>query len=169
MGEENEQLPSQPTAASPPEAQPTNNNNLEDTPKEETGGTRVMIDNNTDPNNITYGTITTSEKKSSERKEYLESLVTSGLQQHQHQQQDYDNIEDGKNKNEHTTTNIIEAFYNIAWPILESEGGWTMVRCLFFINFSFFHVVPGGGLGKLVCSLVCIPDKEGEGTWKKVG
>jgi hypothetical protein len=140
MGEENEQLPSQPTAAFPPEAQPTNNNNLEDTPKEETGGTRVMI-NNTDPNNITYGTIGSgggSEKKSSERKEYLESLATSGLQQHQQQQQDHDNIKDGKNKNEHTTTNIIEAFYNIAWPILESEGGWTMVRCLFSLTFLSF-------------------------------
>ena len=125
MGEENEQLPSQPTAASPPKAQPTNN--LEDAPKMETG-TRLI-----DPNNITYGNITTSEKKN-ERKEYLESLVTSGLQQ----QQDHDNSEDGKNKNEHTTTNIIEAFYNIAWPILESEGGWTMVRCLFSLTFLSF-------------------------------
>ncbi len=89
MSEAN-QLPSQPTtAALPEEAQPTNNN-PEETPKEETGSTRVMTDNNIDPNNITYGTIGSSggsSEKKSERKEYLESLVTSGLQHHQQHQE----------------------------------------------------------------------------------
>ena len=125
MSEETEQLPSQAaTAAAPPEAQP---NNAEEG-QEETG-TRVMIDNNTDP-----GTIGGSSEKKNERKEYLESIVTSGLQQDHDSNGNEGNNEDGKNKNEHTnTTNIIEAFYNIAWPILESEGGWTMVRfsCFF--------------------------------------
>lgn len=121
MSEENEQLPSQATAAAPPEAQP---NNAEDAPMET--GSRVMIDN-TDPNNITHSNFTTTnEKKMNERKEYLQSIVTSDLL-----------LEDDerKNKNEHNNTNnnnIIEAFYNIAWPILESEGGWTMVR--FFLT-----------------------------------
>ena len=99
-------------------------------------GTRLIDPNN----NITYGNITTK----NERKEYLESIVTSGLQQQQQDSNENDNIEDGKNKNEqHTTTtsNIIEAFYNIAWPILESEGGWTMVRFVcFHINFCCLRV-----------------------------
>jgi hypothetical protein len=127
MSEGNEQLPSQPTAAALTEAQPTNN-------PEETGSTRLI-----DPNNITYGNIATSEKKI-ERKEYLESIVTSGLPHHPRQQQDnIEGIEDEKNKNEqhHTTNNIIEAFYNIAWPILESEGGWTMVRLELFFALTF--------------------------------
>ena len=120
MSEENEQLPSQATAAAPPEAQP----NLEDAPIET--GTRVMIDN-TDPSNITHSNNNNkSSEEKNERKEYLESIVTSDLL-----------LEDDerKNKNEHNNTNnnnIIEAFYNIAWPILESEGGWTMVRFCFF-------------------------------------
>lgn len=123
MSEENEQLPFQATAAAPPEAQP---NNAEDARMET--GSRVMIDN-TDPNNITHSNFTTTnEKKMNERKEYLQTLVTSDLL-----------LEDDerKNKNGHNNTNnnnIIEAFYNIAWPILESEGGWTMVRfCFFFL------------------------------------
>ena len=118
MSEENEQLPFQATAAAPPEAQP----NLEDAPMET--GARVMGIDNTNPNNITHSNnITTNEKKTNERKEYLQSLVTSDLL-----------LEDDerKNKNGHNNNNnIIEAFYNIAWPILESEGGWTMVRFCF--------------------------------------
>ena len=160
MSEETEQLPSQAAtaAALPEEAQP---NNAEEG-QEETGA-RVMINNDTDPGTIGGS----SDKKSSERKEYLESLVTSGLHhQHQQQQQDHDNIKDGKNKNEHNTTNnnnIIEAFYNIAWPILESEGGWTMVRFELFLCvnvlfvFAWDSVLDGLGGNFYIKSVNLIP------------
>ena len=35
---------------------------------------------------------------------------------------------EGSDKDKDTKERNVSAFYNVVWPILEKEGGWTLVR-----------------------------------------
>ncbi len=58
---------------------------------------------------------------SSSTKQQLELHTTSGME--------------GSDKDKDTKERNVTAFYNVVWPILEKEGGWTLVRCFNYCSF----------------------------------